>query len=559
MCLLALVTIVTAAPAPHRWATRTVVLANADDPASVGLARTYQEARGIPETNLIFLPVSEQSVIDRRAFIETIWNPLRLSLLERGLIQGEVTGETDVLGRELLELYGGSVRYLMICRGVPVKVAEAGDLDDSSLLPAAGETQAEGETPEVGSARFPEPLRKNRASVDTELAMLMFDHAPLTGPISNPLFGKLPAPENSPVVKVTRLDGPTPEAARRIIASGLRAETIGLRGRAYFDLAARSGSYRVGDEWIRRAAGLAREADFDVTIDEESAEMPLDARFDTPAIYFGWYASRTTGVFRLPDLSFPPGAIAAHLHSSSASHLRDANRGWVGPLIAGGVTATVGNVYEPYLEQTHHFDLLLEGLLMGMNFADAAYAALPSLSWQTVAVGDPLYEPAWTGLEEQVHQLGDPVNAATDPYVVIRKMNRLLREGEERQAWATGLRALYNTPGAALALKVAEIEAADKDLEKARRRLGFAALIEGFEPQEWAVYHAIARRLDEWGGEQDAAQLYASLLADERLPKSLRLTLLKEGADVARRAGRTRESVTWQQDWHALAGAAGGE
>lgn len=538
---------------PHRLAPNTVVLANADDPASVRIARAYQDARGIPDANIVLLPVSEKVAIDRAAFVKTIWNPLRITLLERGLMEGERSGELDLVGREQLEPSASSIpiRYLVVCRGVPVKIAEAPELDDTPLFPSGG-SAGNGDATPVGPQRLPPQLRKNHASVDSELALLMHDGLPMTGPLPNPLFKKLPSPRGTGVVRVSRLDGPTPESVLRMISNTIRAETIGLRGRAYFDLAARKGSYQAGDNWISRAADLAAAADFDVTIDTAPAEMGIDARFDSPAIYFGWYAGGITGVFQLPDLAFPPGAIVAHLHSASASNLRNAKTGWVGPLVASGVTATVGNVYEPYLEQTHHFDILLEGLLQGMNFGDAAYAALPGLSWQTIAVGDPLYEPAWVGLEEQLHLVGDLANAATDPLVVMRKMNRLLREGKPEEARILGLRALYQTPGASLALKVAELEAANGDFDNARRRLEFAAMIDTVAPQQWALFHAIARRLAEWNGETSAAQVYANLLADDRLPKVLRLSLLEEGVEVARKAGRMEEAVAWRQKWHAL-------
>lgn len=539
--------------APHRWASLTIVVANAEDHDSVAIAREYQAARGIPESNLVFLSTSEADSVSRAEFVSTIWNPLRRTLLERGIFEGDSLARTDIVGREQLRLTNARIRYLVLCRGVPFRIREMDQLNDSSLFPKGLATREGAEEDDDPLARIPDQLRKNYASVDSELALLLHESAPLTGFLPNPLFRRMPSPTDAAVVRVTRLDGPTPQSVTRLIRQTLRAEQIGLRGRAYFDLARRRGTYAVGDQWISRAADLAREADFDVTIDEAPALMGTDARFDAPAIYFGWYSSRVGGVFELPGLAFPPGAIAAHLHSSSAARLRNANQGWVGPLIAAGVTATVGNVHEPYLEQTHHFDVLLEALLGGMNFGDAAYAALPSLSWQTVAIGDPLYEPFTVGLDGQLAQAGDLTTAASDSYVVIRRMNRHLRtDADSTAARSIALRALYQTPGLALALKLAELEAEAGDLANARRRLGFASQIEVFAGQDWALFYAAARRLAEWDDPAAAAQVYRHLLADARVPRALRLELLNAGVEAARSAGAYQTAAEWRRQWHAL-------
>jgi uncharacterized protein (TIGR03790 family) len=110
-------------------------------------------------------------------------------------------------------------------------------------------------------------------------------------------------------------------------------------------------------------------------------------------LYFGWYAATVNGPFTVPGFRFPPGTLAMHIHSFSAATLRDAATGWCGPLLARGVTATVGNVFEPYLQLTHRPDYLLRALARGENFGDAVYYAQPALSWNTIAIGDPLYRP----------------------------------------------------------------------------------------------------------------------------------------------------------------------
>lgn len=53
----------------------------------------------------------------------------------------------------------------------------------------------------------------------------------------------------------------------------------------------------------------------------------------------------------------------------------------------------MGVDYEPYLQMTHYFDILNARLVEGYSFIEAATMSIPVLSWQNVAIGDPLYRP----------------------------------------------------------------------------------------------------------------------------------------------------------------------
>jgi tetratricopeptide (TPR) repeat protein len=65
----------------------------------------------------------------------------------------------------------------------------------------------------------------------------------------------------------------------------------------------------------------------------------------------------------------------------------------VAPLISRGATASLGNVYEPYLQLTNHLNIFNDRLLHGFTFAESAYMSIQALSWMNVMVGDPLYRP----------------------------------------------------------------------------------------------------------------------------------------------------------------------
>jgi hypothetical protein len=62
-------------------------------------------------------------------------------------------------------------------------------------------------------------------------------------------------------------------------------------------------------------------------------------------------------------------------------------------LLTRGASASVGNVYEPYLAFTTDFGVMEAALLAGCNLAESYYMAQPVLSWMSVLLGDPLYRP----------------------------------------------------------------------------------------------------------------------------------------------------------------------
>ena len=119
------------------------------------------------------------------------------------------------------------------------------------------------------------------------------------------------------------------------------------------------------------------------------------------ALYYGWYADHLIGPFTQPGFRFAQGAVAVHIHSYSATTLRDPHANWVGPLLSLGAAASMGNVFEPYLQLTSHLDIFNERLLHGFTFAESAYMSIQGLSWMSVMVGDPLYRPylGWTQIE----------------------------------------------------------------------------------------------------------------------------------------------------------------
>jgi uncharacterized protein (TIGR03790 family) len=356
-------------------ASTVVVLANETVPGSMAVARHYLEARGIPAENLVALPMPISETVTWQQFVAEVWEPLRQRLVDGDWIAAEAPAGRDDLGRLRREISGNRIGYLVICRGVPLRIA-----DDPSL----GER--------ILRASLREELRRNDASVDGELALLAWSAPPASGPVVNPAYRIRDRNRNewSRVVRVSRLDGPSDEIAMRIVDDSIAAEREGLDGRAYIDT---GGPHPDGDLWLRDAAATLEARGVSTHVDRESPVFPADFPLENAAIYLGWYSGNVEGALAREGFRFRPGAIAMHIHSYSAETLRSPDARWAGPLVAHGAAATTGNVNEPFLEFTHRPDLLVEALLRGERWGDAVTYALPAFGWQAVAIGDPLYRP----------------------------------------------------------------------------------------------------------------------------------------------------------------------
>ncbi len=529
--------LVRAADVEPSLAARVIILANRDDPDSLRIARHYAEVRGVPEANLFALKMPVNESISWGEFVATIWQPLLDQLVPAGWIEAIPMAAIDAVGRRKYAPYRHRIAALVVCRGVPLKIEH-----DPALYAEVRPLTARGE------------FRTNAGAVDAELSLLALPNYPINAFVANPLFQneRPSAYELGQVVKVSRLDGPTAEDANALVDRAVTAEHTGLLGRAYVDIANRD---NIGDPWLENTAKQLAALGFDTGIDREPGTMPATARIDAPVLYFGWYSGAIDGPFLLPGFRFAPGAIALHIHSYSAGTLRQSAVGWTGPLVARGVTATVGNVHEPYLHFTHPPHLLLRALARGATWVDAGFYALPALSWQAVLIGDPLYRPFAVPLEQQVANLaGLPPLLA--PYAVLRRMHQLDDENRRDEATAFGLAAQRKVPGLAVGVTLARrfLETDDKDA--AGRALGFASLLTSFQANEWALARQAAQLFETAGRPDRATAVWRTLLATASLPAQLRLAWLPDALNAARSARNAAQAQAWQSELTALTVAA---
>ena len=431
--------------ASARDAAATAVVYNEGDPVGKDLADFYCSARHIDPAHEIALsaPLSEE--ISRPDYEKTIESPLVEEFVKRGYWQF-ARGPSGKI-----RLVASQVSLLVLIKGMPLKIAPwIPPLPPSS--PASSSPQSSPQSSHVATPHGPSgslpssppapPVYAtcNSASVDSELSMMGCFQHPTLGPLGSPYCIKKrdgmadphsasdPDPDPDPLgtpppkkrippgyLMVARLDGPTAECVRSMVLDGIRAEHEGLWGWGITDLRSLTdGTYKLGDDWIRIAAAAMRQNGIPVLCDDLPETIHEGFPLPEVSAYYGWYSGTIDGPFADPGFRFQSGAVAFHLHSFSASTLRNPKQGWTGPLLMHGAAASLGNVYEPYLGFTTDLGTLARMLLAGHTLVESYYAAQPVLSWMSVLVGDPLYRP--------YARLRDPAGSSTTKWSDYRRI-----------------------------------------------------------------------------------------------------------------------------------------
>jgi uncharacterized protein (TIGR03790 family) len=351
----------------------TLVIFNNLDPQSGELAGYYAKQRSIPFDRVIGLDCTMNETMTREEYDRTIAEPLRAIFNERGWWKFRKTSDSTFSMQE------NKIRFIALIRGIPLRIG---------ATPIYEGDKKNGVGPVIDH---------NEASVDSELACLGYFSKQISGALNNPYFRsftKITEANLAPLMLVARLDGPDAKTVRRMINDAVETEQTGLWGFAYIDSRnIHEGQLSEGDKWLRRAADDARTHGLPVIHDNGPDMFSQDYPMRHAALYYGWYADNVTGPFVREDFQFNKGAVAVHIHSYSAATLREPGRHWASPLLSRGATATLGNVFEPFLGLTPNLDLFHERLREGFTFAESAYMATKIVSWMNTVIGDPLYKP----------------------------------------------------------------------------------------------------------------------------------------------------------------------
>lgn len=344
-----------------------LVVANEASPGSLEIAAWYAESRGVPSEQIVRIRTVTAESISRADFERTIQAPIASAIAAKSL-------QDQIL-------------YIVLTQGVPLRIV--------------------GTTGRQGSG----------ASVDSELTLLYRRMVGATvapgGPVPNPYFLKdRPISQARPfnradydIYLVTRLDGFTQEDAMALIERGKAQANEGAR--VVLDDVPLLRDPR--NRWITTAAERLKETGMGDRLVHDTTTRTVTG--ETGVIgYFSWGSNDPGLMVRQPEITFAPGAIAAMFLSTDARTFVEPPPAWtpgtgkqnihggsnqslIGDLIRQGVSGVSGNIGEPYLDSVVRPEILFPAYLAGRNLVEAFYLATPSLSWQTIVVGDPLCAP----------------------------------------------------------------------------------------------------------------------------------------------------------------------
>jgi uncharacterized protein (TIGR03790 family) len=361
-----------------------VINDNSEDSRRVG--EHYARTRSLPASNVLRIQTSNDEVIQRAEYAVNIERSISQAIRRSGLQD--------------------RLLYLVLTKGVPLRIAGS---------PGIGGTMS---------------------SVDSELTLLyrrmVGTPVPVDGRVDNPYFlGARAIKDAKPfshrehdIYLVTRIDGFTADQAMAIID---RAQIPSREGRVVLD---QLGSGGTGDQWMSQAAARLTELGHGPRVLLENTAQP--ARNEKAVLgYYSLGASDPTNQVRNLQMAFVPGSIAASLASFDARTFKQPPPNWrptasadrslwfegspdalIGDLIQSGVGGVAGQVSEAYPFGAVRPEILFPAYLAGFNLAEAFYLATPTLSWQTIVIGDPLCAPfSRTPLSRD--QLEQPVDEST--------------------------------------------------------------------------------------------------------------------------------------------------
>ena len=503
-----------------------VIVYNKKMPGSKEVADYYAKMRNVPSKQIYGFNLTTNEEISRSGFHDSLQLPLLRKLESDGLwkffktVIPATNGQPERVQRHVI---ASKIRYAVLCYGVPLRIA-----NDPGIQ-------------EAGAANWPFQLRRNEAAVDSELTLLPVAemNVALTGPFGNPFYGTTNAAVLNPtngILLVSRLDGPSAEIAKGLVDKSLQAERDGLWGRAYFDtrgIPASESNYFIGDKMLLGAAEISKMLGYETIVDEKPGTFPISFPMSQIAFYAGWYDEEYSGPFKWPKVEFMPGAFAYHLHSFSAATIRSPTNRWVGPLLAKGATCTMGTVDEPSLLFTPDVAMFFSRWAVGQfTFAEAAWSAQLTLSWQTTVVGDPLYRP-FGQLPEQLHERFLRENNPLIEWSFLRIVNATALRGTTAPQLIESLQSLpQRTNSAVLTEKLAELCDAAGKPSSAIDFYEKALQLNPSPQQKIRIHSTLA---DKFAAQGDKKKTYDQLwkIIDENPDYPVKFDILKRLLDLA--------------------------
>lgn len=246
-----------------------------------------------------------------------------------------------------------------------------------------------------------DPSSMTSASVDSELSLMLAEPYLKSRWLPNPFldqFKNIPGIEEvrNNTIMVARLDGPTPEIAKRLVDDAVWAENNGLDGIFYIDARGlevkdKGGAYSQYDEHLRNLNTILKEKSSMRVVFDDSSELFPENSCPEAALYCGWYSLKKY----VDSFEWQRGAVGFHIASAEASTLKKkGSQVWCKRMLEEGVSATLGPVNEPYLQSFPRPDVFFPLLMTGQTpLLEVYYKSIPFLSWRQILIGDPLYTP----------------------------------------------------------------------------------------------------------------------------------------------------------------------
>src|SRR6185436_381372 len=151
-----------------------IVIYNRSMPESKRVAEYYAQRRQVPTNQILGFALPESESMTRSEFVDGLQKPLLKTLETSAIFKLAAnsisnSGSPPIPGRRVV---GSTIRYAALCYGVPTKIFR-----DTTLVEPAAE-------------QLPAELRRNEASVDSQLACLPISelNPPWAGPITNPFY-----------------------------------------------------------------------------------------------------------------------------------------------------------------------------------------------------------------------------------------------------------------------------------------------------------------------------------------------------------------------------------
>lgn len=317
------------------------MVANSRVPKSVALAKYYMAKRGVPPANFVQVNLDPGEELSQASYEKSI--------------------KTPVFAR-LQKLSG--VDYLLLCKGVPIRITEGGYSVDGALAANGLQDQLEG-PPGQQVKLVPNPYFNRKAA---------FSHRKVGFYLA------------------CRLDGYTYADAQSLVDRSLKAKAT--KGPFFFNQAGNrtDGSYGELNEALKLASESLTNHGFAAHLESIGFVAPEEK----VAGYCSWGSNDNAfDPVAYKKVRFLPGAIAETFVSTSARTFAHVTNGQsvITDLIANGVTGVKGYVSEPYTFALARPEVLFDRYTSGFNLADSFYMASQVLHWKDVVVGDPLCRP----------------------------------------------------------------------------------------------------------------------------------------------------------------------